>query len=551
MTLNHGRLLTIAAILALLVPGVMGHDPWKQDEGYTFGIVMDILQTGHWVVPTLAGEPFMEKPPLFYLSAAGTARLLSPWLPLHDGARVAAALYIALGLLFTALAGRRMFGKGHGSAPALLAAGCVGLLPHAHELISDTSLFAGFAIAIYGFTYATQRPLRAGLVIGTGVGIGFMSKGLVEPAMLGLAAMALPCVSREWRSSAYAKALAWSAVFAAPWLLAWPAALYLESPREFYTWFWVNNFGRYFGFANLGADTEPWYYTHTLPWFTFPAGPLAAWTAFRAERLDPEPRRNVILLCTLVAAMCAVLATAATARALYAMPMLIPLALLASVAAPELPSRVGKALAAAGLTLGIAVGASACALWAYGTAHGHAPDVPFIVSRLPADYAFPFFPAFLGGAVVLCAVVFACARHRDASWLHRWTLGLALAWGIPMTLLLPWIDEARSFREPFAAMAMAARGTECIASLGLGENQRGMLSYVTSLRPAQWGRHQGCGFALWQRNGQDEEAPAIVDGWPLVWEGSRAGENGERFFLYRAPGIERAALRAQPGTAVD
>jgi hypothetical protein len=46
-----------------------------------------MLQSGDWLVPTLAGEPFMDKPPLFYWTAALFAKLFSPLLPLHDGAR--------------------------------------------------------------------------------------------------------------------------------------------------------------------------------------------------------------------------------------------------------------------------------------------------------------------------------------------------------------------------------------------------------------------------------------------------------------------------------
>ena len=55
---------------AWILPGLIGHDPWKPDEAYTFGIVYSLLQGGDWVVPMLAHEPFVEKPPLFYLSAA-------------------------------------------------------------------------------------------------------------------------------------------------------------------------------------------------------------------------------------------------------------------------------------------------------------------------------------------------------------------------------------------------------------------------------------------------------------------------------------------------
>lgn len=547
MRSRHGWLLTAAAILALLIPGVVGHDPWKQDEGYTFGIVLEILRSGHWIVPTLAGEPFMEKPPLFYVSAAATARLLSPWLPLHDGARVAAFLYIALGLAFTGLAARKMFGKGRGEIAALLAASCIGLLPHAHELISDTALFAGFAIALCGFAFALERPRLAGALIGSGVGIGFLSKGLVQPAMLGIAAAALPCISRDWRRAAYFKSLAWAALFASPWLVVWPVLLYRESPEQFFIWFWVNNFGRYFGFAHLGADTEPWYYVRSLPWFTFPAGPLAVWTVMGVRRMEDEQRRNVLLLSVIAAAMYLVLATAATARALYAIPLLIPLAILGSVRARQLPAAAGNALAAFGILLGVAAAIAALGLWCYGTANGRPPDIGILAERLSMDFDFPFVLAVVIGAGVLCAVVAFCASHREATWLHRWTAGLALAWGVPMTLLLPWIDDARSFREPFTSMGDALHGAQCIRAYGLGENQRGMLHYVTGLRPAEPWIGDRCGVVIWQRNGAGERPPPSFDGWSLTWEGARAGENDERFFVYEAPGLERAAFRgAEP-----
>ena len=84
----------IALVLAYLLPGLIGHDPWKQDETYIFGIIQHLLETGDWVVPTLAGEPFMEKPPLFYWLAAGLAHLcrhhergllilVNPQVPVH------------------------------------------------------------------------------------------------------------------------------------------------------------------------------------------------------------------------------------------------------------------------------------------------------------------------------------------------------------------------------------------------------------------------------------------------------------------------------------
>ena len=98
MTQRH--LLIALLCLAWIVPGLIGHDPWKSDEAYTFGVVYELLQGGSWLAPSLAGEPFLDEPPLYYLSAAATAWLTSAILPLHDGARLATGLYMALTLLF-------------------------------------------------------------------------------------------------------------------------------------------------------------------------------------------------------------------------------------------------------------------------------------------------------------------------------------------------------------------------------------------------------------------------------------------------------------------
>ena len=74
--LRNSLLFIVVLCTLWIFPGLIGRDPWKPDEAYSFGLVYHILQTGDWVVPTLAGEPFMEKPPIFFLTAAFFARTL-------------------------------------------------------------------------------------------------------------------------------------------------------------------------------------------------------------------------------------------------------------------------------------------------------------------------------------------------------------------------------------------------------------------------------------------------------------------------------------------
>src|SRR5688572_23705924 len=113
--ISRRRLLVVVLCLAWALPGLVAHDPWKSDEAYTFGIVYEMLSGGSWIAPSLAGEPFLREPPLYYLTAAASGALLSPLLPLHDAARLATGAWALLALLFCGLAARELNGPGAGA----------------------------------------------------------------------------------------------------------------------------------------------------------------------------------------------------------------------------------------------------------------------------------------------------------------------------------------------------------------------------------------------------------------------------------------------------
>ena len=70
---------------------------------------------GDWLTPRIAGEPYLDTPPLYYWVAALFARALSPWLlPLHDAARLATPLFMSLTLLFVGMTARELIGRRHG-----------------------------------------------------------------------------------------------------------------------------------------------------------------------------------------------------------------------------------------------------------------------------------------------------------------------------------------------------------------------------------------------------------------------------------------------------
>ena len=225
--------LVILLCAAWLLPGLIGHDPWKPDEAHTFGVVYQLLQGGSWVVPSLAGEPFLDKPPLFHLVAAACARIFSVLLPLHDAARLSTGLWMALTLYFIAAAARELNDERSGPLAVLLLLGCFGLVVRSHQLVADVAMLAGLAMAYYGCALALRRPGAGGICTGTGAGIGFLATGIAAPAIVFALALILPAFGRAWRSRNYASALGIAAATAAPWLVIWPVLLSHRSPALF------------------------------------------------------------------------------------------------------------------------------------------------------------------------------------------------------------------------------------------------------------------------------------------------------------------------------
>jgi 4-amino-4-deoxy-L-arabinose transferase-like glycosyltransferase len=94
--------------------GLFGREPWKSDEAYTFGLIWSLVQGKGWLVPLLAGEPFMEKPPLFYRVSALCTEWFGGILSPHEAARIAIPLFLCVALGFLAAAARALLGTNRG-----------------------------------------------------------------------------------------------------------------------------------------------------------------------------------------------------------------------------------------------------------------------------------------------------------------------------------------------------------------------------------------------------------------------------------------------------
>jgi 4-amino-4-deoxy-L-arabinose transferase-like glycosyltransferase len=528
--MSRRHILLAALCVAWLLPGLFAHDPWKPDEAYNFGVVYEMVNGGSWIAPALAGEPFLREPPLFYATAALSARLFSPVLPLHEGARLATALYVAIALLFCGLAARELNGRGCGTVAVVLVLGSLGLVLRGHELVPNVAGLAGFAMAYYGCARALKAA-TGGAWIGTGIGIVFLSLGIPESAVVALIAALLPLVSSAWRSRSYALSLVAALIAALPWIAIWPILLHSYSPELLQAW--------------LDADTlmqlirrggGGFYYLRILPWYSWPLWPIAIWALWGAFGSSPVKPPITLPLTGLLVTLLA-LSEAADKRELYAMPLLLPLALIATPGVATLRRGAANAwywFGVMGFTFFVLVA------WFYwsGIELGIPARLHAHLERQQPGYVsgFRLLP-FVIGLLYTAAWFTALAKlertpQRPA---YVWAAGVTVIWGLAGSLFIGWVDTGKSYRSVFTSLKTALPASyRCVSSRDLGEPQRAMVHYfagVVTYREEAPGRHRDCDLTLVQGTTQEEHAPEGA--WIKIWDGSRPGERTERFRLYR------------------
>jgi 4-amino-4-deoxy-L-arabinose transferase-like glycosyltransferase len=515
-----------------LLTGLIGHDPWKPDEAYSFGLVYHILKNGDWLVPTLAGDSFLEKPPLFYWTATLFAKLFAPLLPLHDGARLASGFYMILTLIFTGSAGRELFGKSAGWSAAIILIGSLGLLIPAHLLLTDLALLTGCAMMIYGFALSPRRHLLAGFILGTGVGIGFMAKGFIEPVFF-LFTSAILLAFPAWRTRTFYVTLGIALLSALPWLTIWPTLLYLRSPQLFFEWAWQLNIGRWVAHTRGGNYSEIFYYATLLPWFAWPAFPLAAWAVWEARKKLSQAIEFQLLLVSF-GVMLVTLSLAPRINDLCALPMLLPLTLLATTALFTLRRGAANALDWFGI---ITFALIAILLWWGWT--GLLVDSPAHITQLLKDYRPGFEPIFQQNQfwmAVFVTVLWMVLVWRVGRSIRRsvvnWAAGATLLWILAVTLWMPWLDNSKSYRPMVLSLKKALPAHyNCVSGVQIGEAQRAMLQYFGNVIVREQPRPE-CELMLVQGDGVASHNENRTR-WNIIWEGGRPGDKSEHYWLYR------------------
>jgi len=168
-TRRTDSLLLLAAGLAFFLPALASRDVWQPLETRYATIAREMAETGDWLLPRINGEPYQDKPPLFFWLAAGLRKVGVG----AQGVRVVSALAAAGTMVALAALARLWFSR----RAAFLAAAILATTPEFGWLGRfgelDVTLTFFTTLSVYGWFAGGRRVALFYL----GIGLAVMVKG--------------------------------------------------------------------------------------------------------------------------------------------------------------------------------------------------------------------------------------------------------------------------------------------------------------------------------------------------------------------------------------
>jgi 4-amino-4-deoxy-L-arabinose transferase-like glycosyltransferase len=519
----------LAAMLAFYVlAGLFGRDPWKGEDAIHIGTAWHMLHYGDWLSPDLAGRPFHE-PPLYYWTAALTGKAFGWLLPLHEAIRLASGVWVMLALVGIYYAGRELYGQASAAASPLLLAGCAGLLIHAHDAQPMLVAVAAYGGALGALAALGRRPRLAGSFYGLTVAGCLLGTG-IAPTLPLLAIAPLACwLAAERRTALHALILGLGV--AVILILPWPLLLLTLEPSRFHGWLNTELVPLRTPFSFSGAGR----FLSLLPWFAFPAFPLAAWALWtRRKTLAAMPQLLPLAFLLLTFLM---LALAFRPREIPALLMLPPLALLATPGALSLRRGAASAFDWFAMMTFSVFAALVWVAWsamALGWPERLAKRVVVLRPGFVGHFEITAFVIGLLATAWWIWLIVTAPRSPYRSLTH-WTLGFTTLWLMATSLILPWFDYGKTYRPVAEAIAKTLPADHgCLAERGLSDTQLASLAYFIGVEAdaADSAAGRKCDWLL-VMGSTKQELGAPDASWTRVWEGNRPAERKEKFRLYR------------------
>ncbi len=315
-------------LVAVFLLPVFLHTPLVDpDEGLHAAIAREMVERGDWVTPRLLGEPFLDKPALYFWALAACVKAFGPN---ELAIRLPGLFFGALGALAAGLLARRVFGRTAGVLAGVFQASALLPLALTEVAVHDIALVPWTTFAVLAFHAASQAAttrgtLGWGAVAGVWIGLALLTKALTGVALVGLP-VALWCVGQRQLRPALLGAgvlgLLVGAAIAAPWYAAMEAA----NPGYLHYYFVERHLLGYATTSQLHGQRPWWYYlpflaAGSLPWLPYAHRPLRVLALAWKHGQPTTETRGVWLLVTWVAADTAFLSFAGSKLVTYVLPV--------------------------------------------------------------------------------------------------------------------------------------------------------------------------------------------------------------------------------------
>ncbi|HQG31088.1 MAG TPA: glycosyltransferase family 39 protein, partial [Deltaproteobacteria bacterium] len=324
MSASSVRVLFLALLIQCV--GIADHSLWTPDEPREAQIVREMSLKGDYLIPSHAGRPFLEKPPLYYIVATAAYRLFGGYY--QEAGRFASLLFAFSLLLAVYAATRSLYGdEASVFAPLILATFPLFFLA-SHKMLVDMGLVFFITAAMCSFLLAFKGLFPAGYkVFWLCLVLAFLTKGIVGLAIPGAGILVFMLWQRDMRIIRDAWIIQ-GVLLVFTVMLAWGLVLYLKGGTEFlYTFYIYNHLGRFIpaGTIYQGGHVRDFsYYLLNVPLQTAPWSLLLVPAVVSAgHRRDTERFLYSWLLGGLL-----LLSISSTKREIYFLPMFPALAVI-------------------------------------------------------------------------------------------------------------------------------------------------------------------------------------------------------------------------------
>lgn len=527
----------VCLALVLLLPGLVGRDPWRGDDAEHFGVILQLLQGGSWLTPTFQSEVWNQSP-LYYWVNALIAWPFSLFLSLPDAARIGNLFWVGTTLYALYQAALTTLSNDDARVLPFLALSAPGLMLSAHETQPDLAIMTGYALFFWGASRLCFEKVSPGsLLTALGIGVTLLSGGLCITLPLISVLLGLFLIKPRLRLNTLI-ALMLGLLIGFSWFIH--AAAFGEPQTANFADALFEAIWPVTTLRNLSElPSATLSFVKLLAWATWPAWPIAAWTFWR-RRLTFWHRETIIPLAVFFGALAFDVMSVAP-RPSKSLVLLMPMLLLATASVTHLRRGAANMLDAFTLTLFTFTAAFVWLGWS-AIHFGWPSHLSETVTRLEPGFRTPLTVVAPAVAFLLTIGWFVLMRNIPRSpvrGIQHWFAGITLIWALVVALWSPWLDHGMTFNRMAAQLNQQISASGCIATYKVSDDARAALSYELNRAMPRSAIPSGksCRWLLTETPGNqsDVKPPKAWEAATKIWTGHRRGNRAERYTLYYRP----------------